>query len=329
METSCDETALCLYSEEGIVGEVLLSQEIHSQYGGVVPELSAREHTKNLPILLDLLLKRTNFNLKDIDFISFTLTPGLILSLVVGVSFAKALAYTLKKPLVPVHHIEGHIFSVFLEEEVEFPFLSLVISGGHTEIYKVLDFGNYELLGQTLDDAVGECFDKVGRLFGIPYPAGPKIEEVAKRGNPNLKVPKPRVKGLNFSFSGLKTYFKKLKEEGVSKEDALASFQRVVVEFLYEKVERAMELTKIRRVCLVGGVSANSYLREFFLRKSKEEGFELFIPSKKYSTDNAVMIAICGLERFRRGYRASYLINAVPNVPLPEFEEFLKKFKSG
>ncbi len=329
METSCDETALCLYSEEGIVGEVLLSQEIHSQYGGVVPELSAREHTKNLPILLDLLLKRTNFNLKDIDFISFTLTPGLILSLVVGVSFAKALAYTLKKPLVPVHHIEGHIFSVFLEEEVEFPFLSLVISGGHTEIYKVLDFGNYELLGQTLDDAVGECFDKVGRLFGIPYPAGPKIEEVAKRGNPNLKVPKPRVKGLNFSFSGLKTYFKKLKEEGVSKEDALASFQRVVVEFLYEKVERAMELTKIRRVCLVGGVSANSYLREFFLRKSKEEGFELFIPSRKYSTDNAVMIAICGLERFRRGYRASYLINAVPNVPLPEFEEFLKKFKSG
>ncbi|WP_457600079.1 tRNA (adenosine(37)-N6)-threonylcarbamoyltransferase complex transferase subunit TsaD [Hydrogenivirga sp.] len=325
VETSCDETALALYdSERGVIGDVILSQaKVHSPFGGVVPELSAREHTRNLIPLFDLLLKEANFDVRNVDFVSFTLTPGLILSLVVGVSFAKAIAYTFGKPLVPVHHLEGHIYSVFLEKPVEYPFVALVVSGGHTDLFLVEGFGSYRFLGGTLDDAVGESYDKVAKMLGLGYPGGPVIDRLAREGEPLYNLPRPLLEAeeLNFSFSGLKTAVMNLlrKEKGLKKEDVAASFQEAVVEVLVKKSLTALDRTGVRRLVVVGGVSANSRLREVFQRKSEEVGFELHIPSLRLSTDNALMIAYAGMERFKRGVSAPLDVNAEPNVPLEEF----------
>ncbi|WP_448588650.1 tRNA (adenosine(37)-N6)-threonylcarbamoyltransferase complex transferase subunit TsaD [Thermocrinis sp.] len=321
VETSCDETALALYSEEkGLIGDVLLSQtKIHEEFGGIVPELSAREHTRNLLPLLDLLLKKTDFDLRDIDFVSFTLTPGLILSLVVGVSFAKSLAYSLRKPLVPVHHLEGHIYSVFVEKPVEYPFLALIVSGGHTDLYLVEGFGKYRFLGGTLDDAVGESYDKVARLMGFGYPGGPILDRLAKEGKETYKLPRPMLDDptLNMSFSGLKTAVRRVVESGeYSKEDLACSFQNAVLDVLEAKVLKAVQLTGVKRLIVVGGVSANSGLRQRFRELSN---LEVFIPHIKLSTDNAVMIAYAGLERFKRGIVAPEDINPEPNMPLETF----------
>ncbi len=325
VETSCDETALALYdSEKGAIVDVILSQaKVHSPFGGVVPELSAREHTRNLLPLLDLLMKRTGFDLTKIDFVSFTLTPGLILSLVVGVSFAKAVAYLYRKPLVPVHHLEGHIYSVFLEKEVEYPFLALIVSGGHTDLYLVEDFGRYTFLGGTLDDAVGESYDKVAKMLGLGYPGGPEIDRLAKKGKPLYELPRPMSDSgdLNFSFSGLKTAVMNLlkKEKNFRKEDVAASFQEAAVDILIRKTLMAVEKTGVKRVAVVGGVSANSRLRERFRQVSEERGFKLYIPSPRLSTDNALMIAYAGVLRFKRGVTAPLDVNAQPNTPLEEF----------
>ncbi len=324
VETSCDETALCIYSEErGVIGDIILSQaKVHFPYGGVVPELSAREHTRNLLPLFDKLLKDTNFDIRRIDFVSFTLTPGLILSLVVGVSFAKAIAFTLKKPLVPVHHLEGHIYSVFLEKPVEYPFIALIVSGGHTDLYLVEGFGRYMFLGGTLDDAVGESYDKVAKLMGLGYPGGPIIDRLAKEGKPVYELPRPLIDEdtLNMSFSGLKTAVRRLIEtESCRKEDLSASFQKAVIDVLERKTLLAMEKTGVRRLVVVGGVSANSELRRRFSELSERLGFELHIPHPRLSTDNAQMIAYAGMERFRRGITAPEDINPEPNMPLEVF----------
>ncbi|HIP42990.1 MAG TPA: tRNA (adenosine(37)-N6)-threonylcarbamoyltransferase complex transferase subunit TsaD [Aquifex aeolicus] len=325
VETSCDETALAIYGDErGVIGDIILSQAvIHSPFGGVVPELSAREHTRNIVPLLDRLLKETNFDLKDIDFVSFTLTPGLILSLVVGVAFAKAIAYQYNKPLVPVHHLEGHIYSVFLEKKVDYPFLALVISGGHTDLYLVKNFGEYEFLGGTLDDAVGESYDKVAKMLGLGYPGGPIIDKLAREGKRLYELPKPLLNdgSLNFSFSGLKTAVFNLltKKKNIKKEDVAFSFQETVIEILLKKTLKAIERTGVKRLVVVGGVSANSRLREVFKEASEKEGFELYIPSLHLSTDNALMIAYAGIERFKRGVVAPLDINPQPNIPLEEF----------
>ena len=325
VETSCDETALAVYDDEkGVIGDIILSQAIvHSPFGGVVPELSAREHTRNIVPLLDKLLKETNFDLKDIDFVSFTLTPGLILSLVVGAAFAKAIAYQYNKPLVPVHHLEGHIYSVFLEQKVEYPFLALIVSGGHTDLYLVRDFGRYEFLGGTLDDAVGESYDKVAKMLGLGYPGGPIIDKLAKKGEKLYELPKPLLNdgSLNFSFSGLKTAVFNLltKEKNIKKENVAFSFQETVVEILLKKTLKAIEQTGIKRLVVVGGVSANSRLREVFKEASEKAGFELYIPHPRLSTDNALMIAYAGIERFKRGSVAPLYINPQPNIPLEEF----------
>lgn len=325
VETSCDETALAIYGDErGVIGDIILSQAvIHSPFGGVVPELSAREHTRNIVPLLDRLLKETNFDLKDIDFVSFTLTPGLILSLVVGVAFAKAIAYQYNKPLVPVHHLEGHIYSVFLEKKVDYPFLALVISGGHTDLYLVKNFGEYEFLGGTLDDAVGESYDKVAKMLGLGYPGGPIIDRLAREGKRLYELPKPLLNdgSLNFSFSGLKTAVFNLltKKKNIKKEDVAFSFQETVIEILLKKTLKAIERTGVKRLVVVGGVSANSRLREVFKEASEKEGFELYIPSLHLSTDNALMIAYAGIERFKRGVVAPLDINPQPNIPLEEF----------
>ncbi|MFN7065952.1 MAG: tRNA (adenosine(37)-N6)-threonylcarbamoyltransferase complex transferase subunit TsaD [Aquificaceae bacterium] len=324
VETSCDETALCIYSDqEGVIGDILLSQaKAHSSYGGIVPELSAREHTRNLLPLLDRLLKETDFDLKRIDFISFTLAPGLILSLVVGVSFAKALSYMLKKPLVPVHHLEGHIYSVFLEKPVDYPFVALIVSGGHTDLYLVEGFGKYTFLGGTLDDAVGESYDKTAKLMGLGYPGGPIIDKLAKEGKPTYKLPRPMIEenSLDMSFSGLKTAVRKIAEgREYSKEDLSASFQKAVMDILEKKSLLAMEKAGVKRLVIVGGVSANSELRERFKELSLRIGFELYIPHIRLSTDNAQMIAYAGMERFKKGITAPEDINPEPNIPLEAF----------
>ncbi|MCS6875584.1 MAG: tRNA (adenosine(37)-N6)-threonylcarbamoyltransferase complex transferase subunit TsaD [Aquificaceae bacterium] len=323
VETSCDETALCLYSEEGVIGDILLSQaKVHFPYGGVVPELSAREHTRNLLPLLDKLLKDTGFDIKKVDFISFTLTPGLILSLVVGVSFAKSLAFYLQKPLVPVHHLEGHVYSVFLQRRVDYPFLALIVSGGHTDLYLIEDFGRYVFLGGTLDDAVGESYDKVAKLMGLGYPGGPVVDKLASAGKPVYQLPRPMMDedSLNMSFSGLKTAVRRIVESlDYSKEDLCSSFQSAVMDILERKALLAMEMTGVRRLVVVGGVSANAELRRRFSELSERLNFELHIPPPKLSTDNAQMIAYAGMERFKRGITAPEDINPEPNTPLEVF----------
>ncbi len=324
VETSCDETAFAvLDSERGILGEILLSQaDLHSYYGGVVPELSAREHTRNTLYLFDVMLSKSGLSPSEIDSVSVTVTPGLILSLVVGVSFAKAVSYALGIPLVPVHHLEAHIYSAFVDTEPDYPFLALILSGGHTDFYLVEDFGRYRFLGGTMDDAVGESYDKVARMLGLGYPGGPPVDRLARKGKPIYDLPKPMMdEGLNFSFSGLKTAVRNLlqKEKDPVVEDVCASFQKAVVDLIASKVRRAVEQTGIRRLVVAGGVIANSELRERLSSMSREGLFELNLPPFSLTTDNAVMVASAGLRRLERGIKAPEDINADPSMPLEEF----------
>ncbi|SHK57750.1 tRNA (adenosine(37)-N6)-threonylcarbamoyltransferase complex transferase subunit TsaD [Thermocrinis minervae] len=324
VETSCDETSLALYSDSGeVCKEITLSQAlVHHSFGGVVPELSAREHTRNILPLLDELLRTSPVDLKKVDFVSFTLTPGLILSLVVGVAFAKAISYALGKPLVPVHHLEGHIYSVFLEKPVDYPFLALIVSGGHTDLYLVEGFSRYTFLGGTLDDAVGESYDKVATMMGLGYPGGPVIDRLAKEGQPVYNFPRPMLKEntLNMSFSGLKTAVRQVIEKGsYRKEDVARSFQDAIMDVLEEKTLLASRFTGIRRVVIVGGVSANSELRRRFGLLQDKGLLEVYIPRPRLSTDNALMIAYAGMERFKKGVVAPEDINPEPNIPLEVF----------
>lgn len=324
IETSCDETAVALFDAENkkLINHLVSSQvKLHASFGGVVPELSAREHTKNITPLLKELFLRTTFSWKDLDFISVTLTPGLILSLVVGVGVAKSIAHSLNIPLVPVHHLEGHIYSVFLTQKVEYPFIALIVSGGHTELYLVKDFGRYHLLGKTLDDSVGEAFDKVARLLGFPYPGGPYIDKLARKGKAVINFPKPRVKDkYNFSFSGLKTavlHFIR-KHPYYPKEDVAASFQKTVADILLDKTLKALRDLNIHRLVVVGGVSANSEIRKRF-NNLRSKGIKIFFPPMEFTSDNAAMISYAGALRFERKKFAPLDINAIPNYPLEKF----------
>ena len=323
IETSCDETAVALYdSENGLIKDLVSSQaKLHAPFGGVVPELSAREHVKNILPLLEELFSKESFGPSDLDFVAFTVAPGLLLSLVVGVGVAKALAHSLKKPLVPVHHLEGHIYSVFLTQKVEYPFISLIISGGHTELYLVKGFGKYRFLGGTLDDSVGEAFDKVARMLGYPYPGGPHIDKLAQKGKPTVEFPTPKVKGeFNFSFSGLKTAVLNFlrKNPDYPKEDIAASFQKKIAEILKEKTLKALKKFKINRLAVVGGVAANSEIRKVF-EDLKTSGVEVYLPDWKFTGDNAAMIAYAGTLRYKIGKFAPLDINAAPNYPLEKF----------
>ena len=323
IETSCDETALALYDDKkGLIKDLVSSQaKLHAPFGGVVPELSAREHVRNITPLLEELFFDTGLVSSNIDFIAFTVAPGLLLSLVVGVGVAKAIAHYLGKPLIPVHHLEGHIYSVFLTQKVEYPFISLIISGGHTELYLVEDFGKYRFLGGTLDDSVGEAFDKVARMLGFPYPGGPYIDRLAQKGKPSIDFPTPKVKGeFNFSFSGLKTAVLNFlrKNPNYPKEDIAASFQKKVAEILKEKTLKALEKFKVNRLTVVGGVAANSEIRKAF-NTLRDKGIEVYLPDWKYTGDNAAMIAYAGMLRYKRGKFAPLDINATPNYPLEKF----------
>lgn len=303
IETSCDETS-CSIVKNGCdeISTVILSQiDIHMLYGGVVPEIASRNHVKDIVFVIDKCLKDSRLCMDDIDAISVTYGPGLVGSLLVGVEAAKTLSYIYNKPLVPVHHIRSHIYANNIEKCLEFPLLALVISGGHTELLYMKDHFDVVKIGGTLDDAVGECYDKVARVLGIPYPGGPVIDEMAFLGKDRYSLPVPlNDNSYNFSFSGLKSAVINLSHnvsqrgEVLNREDLACSFQNVVVSSLSSKTMRAIKDLDVERLILAGGVSANRGIRECFSKLCKENGIDFSYPSGKYCTDNATMVAAAG-----------------------------------
>ncbi len=339
IESSCDDTAVGIYdSERGILSNVVSSQiELHKEWGGVYPELAAREHTKNITTVLDLALKEAGVSLKDIDYIAATIAPGLIVSLVIGVSAAKTISFALDKPFIPVHHIEAHIYANFVERKEEYPFIALVVSGGHTELYLIENFGNYKLLGKTLDDAVGEAYDKVARILNLGFPGGPVIDKISKKGKRKLDFPKPLSRKkqehrFNFSFSGLKTaVLREVEGETTcSAEDIACSFQETTVDILVEKTVDAVKEFGVKKVVVAGGVSANSRLRERLNEEALRYGFNVDFPPLSLCTDNGAMVAFTGFKRALKkpeGY--SLTVEAKARLPLDRFSEFLDRFTTN
>ena len=315
IESSCDDTSAAVLCNNKVLSNVVTTQEIHKQYGGVVPELASRAHQQNIVPVVHQALAKANIDKKQLSAIAFTRGPGLMGSLLVGTSFAKSMALALDIPLIEVNHMEAHILAHFIDDEdmtaPSFPFLAMTISGGHTQIVKVNDYFDMEVLGETLDDAVGEAFDKSAKLMGLPYPGGPLVDKHAKKGNPHaFKFPKPKVEGLNFSFSGLKTsilYFlqretkknPKFVEENI--DDFCASVQYTILEILMGKLELAAEQTGIKQVAIGGGVAANSGIRARLIDAQDKFGWTTYIPKFQYCTDNAGMIGIVGYLKFKEG----------------------------
>ena len=308
IETSCDETSVSILKNTKVLSNIISSQKIHSLFGGVVPELASREHEKLIIPVVEKALLDSKIPLQKISAIAYTRGPGLMGALLVGTSFAKSLSLSLDIPLVEVNHMQAHILSVFIddnEKKPEFPFLALTVSGGHTQLVLVKNYLEFVQIGTTLDDAAGEAFDKCGKLLGLDYPSGPKIDFLSKSGNENkFDFNKPKIDGLNFSFSGLKTsfkYFLQNKKDSFVKNnlnDLCASLQKVIVDILREKILNARDKTKIKNIVVCGGVSANSYLRKQLLILENDKEINLFIPNINYSTDNAAMIGVNGYFKF-------------------------------
>ena len=308
IETSCDETSVSILKNTKVLSNIISSQKIHSLFGGVVPELASREHEKLIIPVVEKALLDSKIPLQKISAIAYTRGPGLMGALLVGTSFAKSLSLSLDIPLVEVNHMQAHILSVFIddnEKKPEFPFLALTVSGGHTQLVLVKNYLKFVQIGTTLDDAAGEAFDKCGKLLGLDYPSGPKIDFLSKSGNENkFDFNKPKIDGLNFSFSGLKTsfkYFLQNKQDSFVKNnlnDLCASLQKVIVDILREKILNARDKTKIKNIVVCGGVSANSYLRKQLLILENDKEINLFIPNINYSTDNAAMIGVNGYFKF-------------------------------
>lgn len=312
IESSCDDTAAAVLKDSKVLSNVVARQEIHEEYGGVVPELASRAHQQNIVPVVDVALKKAGIDKKDLSGIAFTQGPGLMGSLLVGSSFAKSLAMSLQIPLMAVHHMHAHVLAHFIDEEgynkPEFPFLAMTISGGHTQIIKVNSFFDMEIIGETTDDAVGEAFDKSAKILGLPYPGGPLIDKYAKEGNPKAyQFTKPKVNGLNFSFSGLKTqilYFiqKNVKENPnfieENKADICASIQNIIIQILMDKIKMAVEETGIKQIAIGGGVSANSGIRNTLKEAESKYGWKTFVPKFEYTTDNAAMIGIVGYHKY-------------------------------
>ncbi len=300
-DTSCDDTSVSCFKNNNTYSNIISSQnEIHRKFGGIMPEMAARKHMESIGYLTKEALEQMGASIKNIELVAVTTGPGLLPSLLVGVSFAKGLAYSNSLPIISINHIEGHLFAPFLNiGEPIFPFAGLVVSGGHTHIFLVNGVGRYKLLGKTLDDAVGEAFDKVARVLDIGYPGGPVIDRLSKKGNPDrFKIPQGMDKKntLNFSFSGTKTYVKNLVNNAhnlsiTDKADIAASFQRAAVDILWKRSYQACISNGIRRLAVSGGVSANSYLRSKFGYEADKNGIKLFMPTKEMTTDNALMIA--------------------------------------
>lgn len=332
IDTSCDETAASVVEDgRNIVSNVVSSQvEIHRRYGGIVPELASRSHIEAILLVIDKALEDTRIGMKDLSAIAVTRGPGLVGSLLVGVSFAKAISYSTGIPLVAVNHLEGHIASIFLEKEVSFPFVALVVSGGHTALYYVADFGCYEEMGRTRDDAAGEAYDKVAKLLSLPYPGGPAIDKIAQEGNPHsVKFPRSLANSSDFSFSGLKTavvnymrgsevlgHLPRRKGVEVTVNDIAASFQRAVIDVLIDKTLKGALKRDVKRIVVSGGVAANSSLRREMMARAEKEGINVYIPTPFLCTDNAAMIAAIGYYYHQRGIHASLDLNPEAYLPL-------------
>lgn len=330
IESSCDETAAAVVvNGRDVRSNVIYSQiDLHTLYGGVVPEIASRKHIEKINQVIEEALKQADMTLDDIDAIAVTYGPGLVGALLVGVSAAKAIAFAANKPLIGVHHIEGHICANYIEnKELEPPFISLVVSGGHTHLVRVVDYGQYEILGRTRDDAAGEAFDKVARAIGLGYPGGPKIDKVSKEGNPDaIKFPRAKVNDsvYDFSFSGLKSavlnYLNtcEMKGEEINVPDVAASFQKSVVDVLTEHAIMGTKEFGSVTLALAGGVASNSALRASMKEACDKNGIKLFAPSPIYCTDNAAMIGVAGYYEYVSGTRSDLSLNAVPNLKLGE-----------
>ncbi|RJO59871.1 tRNA (adenosine(37)-N6)-threonylcarbamoyltransferase complex transferase subunit TsaD [candidate division WS5 bacterium] len=322
IDTSCDDTAAAIV-EDGrrIISNVVSSQDdIHKKYGGIVPELASRRHIELIWPVVTEAMKGASVRFSDISAIAVTNGPGLIGSLLIGVCFAKSISFVHQIPLVAVNHLEGHIHAIFLEASPEFPFIALVVSGGHTSIYRVDDYGSYKEIGRTRDDAAGEAYDKVAKLLGFGYPGGPIIDAISVKGDPfAIAFPKANLAGsCDFSFSGLKTavmnYIRRHPDS--TKEDISASFQSAVIEVLVDRVTEAVKAECLNRVVLSGGVSANRSLREKMGQRAAIAGFEMFLPSLHLCTDNAAMVAAAGYHHFTKGDIADFDLNPKAYLPL-------------
>ena len=326
IETSCDETAAAVFGPAGLLSNVIASQTIHNEFGGVVPELASREHIRLILPIITKSLADANLNLDQINGIAVTYGPGLVGSILIGLNTAKAIAYARNIPWIGVNHIEGHIFSIYLtHKNLNPPFISLVISGGHTQLVLVEKLGHYKILGKTLDDAAGEAFDKVAKMLNLGYPGGPAIDKLATQGDETfVRFPRSIIKksNYNFSFSGLKTavlyYLKQISADKIAahKADIAASFQAALVEVLVEKTVAAARDSNIKQVVLAGGVARNSYLRKAFNPRAATEKLQIYIPEPILCTDNAAMIAWLGYQKLKQGTRSDFGLAPIPGLKL-------------
>ena len=319
IESSCDETSISIVKNgtDEIATSTSTQIDIHKDFGGVVPEIASRHHVKNVTMVLEECFEKANMTMDEIDAIAITYGPGLIGSLLIGLETAKTLAFIHNKPLIPVHHIAGHIYANSLVKELKFPLLALVVSGGHTEIIEMTDHYKFNKLGGTLDDAIGECYDKVARVIGLEYPGGPKIDKLATLGKPTYKLPVPlKDDSYNFSFSGLKSavinlaHNEEQRGNELNKEDLSASFQKVAIESITTKIKKAIVEKDIKTVIVAGGVAANQGLRNEMQKLANELNIELSIPPMKYCTDNATMIAAAGYYAYLDGRRSDLSLNS-------------------
>ena len=330
IESSCDDTSAAIIQDGYLLSNLIANQKVHELYGGVVPELASRAHQQNIIPVVDQAIKNAGISVDQIDAVAFTRGPGLMGSLLVGTSFAKGFALARNIKLIDINHLQGHILVHFIKEHAkdkvlpEFPFLCLLVSGGHTQIIVIKNFLEMEIIGQTIDDAAGEAFDKCAKVMGLPYPGGPVIDKLAQTGNPKAyKFSKPSIDELDFSFSGLKTSFlyflrDQIKENTAfieeHKEDLCASLQSTIIEILLDKLVKASKMTGIKNIALAGGVSANSGLRNAVLEEGTRRKWNLFIPEFKFTTDNAAMIAITGYYKYQAGLFASQDIAPVARI---------------
>lgn len=331
IESSCDETsAAVVVNGREVLSNVIASQiDIHTKFGGVVPEVASRKHVEVIAVVVQEALDKAGLTLKDIDAVGVTYGPGLVGALLVGLQYAKGLAYSLGKPLIGVNHIEGHISANFIQyKDLKPPFVCLVVSGGHTFIVHMKDYGEFEVLGQTRDDAAGEAYDKVARAIGLGYPGGPKIDKISKEGNPDaIKFPRAKFhenNSLDFSFSGVKSavlnYLNQMemKKEEVNRADVAASFQKAVVSFLVDNSVKACKLKGVNKMAVAGGVASNSSLRETLIKEGKKNDIEVLFPEFILCTDNAAMIGSAAYFEYIKGNIAPLTLNAVPNLKLGE-----------
>ncbi len=330
IESSCDDTSAAILKNSTILSNLIARQEIHEQYGGVIPELASRAHQQNIIPVVEAAIKKAGISKEEIDAVAFTRGPGLMGSLIVGTSFAKAFSMAMNIPMIDVNHMVGHVLAHFIDEEGKkkpsFPFLCLTVSGGHTQIVLVKSHLEMQVIGSTIDDAAGEAFDKAAKLLGFPYPGGPMIDKHAKEGNSQaFEFSKPRIEGYDYSFSGLKTsilYFleKKVRENPdfiqENLNDLCASIQRTVIEILFKKLIKAAEDLGVKDIAIAGGVSANSGLREHLNKVGSEKGWNTFIPRFEFCTDNAAMIAITGRYMYEKGLFTDQSIAPLARMPI-------------